>query len=149
MPRLRLLLPPLSRLLQLPLHGGFIVEAEPHEGCAKKVSKLSFTTTSANICKPCFSTYPGATSHDMWCNTIISSWVCIPYALQKFSPREQPRHISSAAACSSAGASASATSSEAGSWQWSYAIECQVELVESVSIPPAHTTTHIYIYIYI
>ena len=71
MPRLRLLLPPLSRLLQLPSHGGFIVGAEPHAGCAKKVPKLSFTTISANICNPCFSTYPGATSHDMWYNTII------------------------------------------------------------------------------
>ncbi len=103
----------------------------------KKVPKSSFSTTSANMCNPCFSTYPGATSH---------VYICVLYNTK--SPQEEPRHISSAAACFLAGASASATSSEAGSWQWSYAIECQVELVESVSIPPTHTTTHTYIYIY-
>ena len=64
-------------------------------------------------------------------------YIYIPYALQKFSPQEQPRHISSAAACSSAGASASATSSEAGAWQCRYAIKRQVELVSFNS-----TTTH-------
>ena len=37
----------------------------------KKVSNSSFSTTSANMCNPCFSTYPGATSHDMWYNAII------------------------------------------------------------------------------
>ena len=140
MPRLPLLLPPLSRprLLQLPSHEGFIVGAEPHAGCAKKVSKLSFTTTSANICNPCFSTYPGATSHDMWCNTIISSWVCIPYAytifllgnsqgtshLQQLAPRLvlqllqrlQKRAPGNGANCSN------------------------VQLVELVAIPPTHTT---------
>ena len=57
MPRPQLLLPPLSLLLQLPLHEGFIVGAELHAGC-KKVSKSSSSTTSANICNPCFSTYP-------------------------------------------------------------------------------------------
>ena len=94
----------------------FIFGAEPHEGCAKKVSKSSFSTTSANICKPGFSIYPSTTNHDVGSTTIILLGI---YALYIFSPQEQPRHISSAAACSSAGASASATASEAGSWQWS------------------------------
>ncbi len=56
--------------------------------------------------------------------------------------QEQPRHISSAAACSSAGASASATSSETGAWQCRYAIKCQVELV---AIPSTHTTLKAFI----
>ena len=56
--------------------------------------------------------------------------------------QEQPRHISSAAACSSAGASASATSSETGAWQCRHAIKCQVELV---AIPSTHTTLKAFI----
>ena len=51
------------------------------------------------------------------CEAPPSSWVYV--CITNFSLQEQPRHISSAAACSSAGASASATSSEAGSWRWS------------------------------
>ena len=81
MPRPQLLLPPLSLLLQLPLHEGFIVGAELHAGC-KKVSKSSFSTISANIWNPCFSTYPSRTSHDMGSTTIILGI----YVLYKFFP---------------------------------------------------------------
>ena len=47
----------------------------------------------------------------------VSSINCMHYHWPETCPQDQPRHISSAAACSSAGASASATSSEAGAWQ--------------------------------
>ena len=113
MPRPQLLLPPL--LLHLPLHEGFIMAQSHVKAAQKKVSKSSFSTTSANICNLCFSTYPARPI--MTWEAPPSSYVYVCFT--QLSPQEPPRHMSSVAACSSAGASASATASEAGSWQWS------------------------------
>ena len=55
----------------------------------------------------------------------------LTWHLSSCNTQEQPRHMSSVAACSSAGASASATSSDAGAWQCQCAIKRQVELVET------------------
>ena len=132
MPRPQLLLPPLSLLLQLPSNEGFMVGAEPHEGCAKQMSKSS---SFANLVSQPIQAQP-----TMTCEAPPSSWVYLCFT--QVSPQEQPRHNSSAAACSSAGASASATASEAGSWQWSYLLQYQIQLVELVAIPPTHKSLY-------
>ena len=93
----------------------FFMERSHIKVAQKKVSKSSSSTTSANICNLCFSTYPARPI--MTWEAPPSSYVYVCFT--QLSPQEQPRHNSSAAACSSAGASASATASEAGSWQWS------------------------------
>ena len=55
----------------------------------------------------------------------------LTWHLSSCNTQEQPRHMSSVAACSLAGASASATSSDAGAWQCQCTIDCLVELVET------------------
>ena len=53
MPHPQLLLPPLSLLLQLPLHEGFIVGAELHAGCKKSV-QIIFLHNFCQHLKPLF-----------------------------------------------------------------------------------------------
>ena len=95
MPHPQLLLPPLSLLLQLPLHEGFIVGAELHAGCKKSVQIIFLHNFCQHLKTLVFSTYPSRTSHGVGSTTIILG---IYVLLQVFSPQEQPRHISSAAA---------------------------------------------------
>ena len=66
------------------------LERNHMKAAQKKVSKSSFSTTSANICKPLFSTYPSTTNHDMGSTTIILR-ICVLYTT--FSSRAAETHF--------------------------------------------------------
>ena len=68
----------------------FIMAQSHVKAAQKKVSKSSFSTTSANICNLCFSTYPARPIIDMGSTTIILR-ICVLYTT--FSSRTAEAHV--------------------------------------------------------